>query len=108
MLNNMIGAALDLEAVLREQMMLQYENEILTAQEETELVIQAPSWLDEPVDGPDGTPPETDGWMCPRCRSHRCIRMNPGDLEHATFCCAVCGYTFEAASAARPSESEGD
>ena len=107
MLNNMVGGTLDLEAVLRQQMMLQYGDEILTAQEETELIIQAPSWLDEPDDGPAGAPPETDGWTCPRCRSHRCIRMNPGDLEHATFCCAVCGYTFEAASAARLPDPEG-
>jgi len=108
MLNNMLGAALDLELVLKQQLMLQYGAETLVADViEPEIIIQGPSWLDDSDDGPGGVPPETDGWTCPRCRSHRCIRMNPGDLEHATFCCSVCGYTFEAASTARlPDEDE--
>ena len=105
MLNNMMGGMLDLEQIIQEQLMLQVQEETLAT--EPTLIVTGPAWLDEPDDSPGGNPPETDGWMCPRCRSHRCIRTNPGDLEHATFTCAVCGYTFEPASAARlPDPSE--
>lgn len=103
MLNNIISGALDLERILQ-QVTVQIEE----APAERTLVIEGPAWLDEPEDGPDGLPPETDGWTCPRCRSHRCMRTNPGDLEHATYCCTVCGYTFEATSAAGLPSAEDD
>ena len=63
--------------------------------------IQGVRWLDEPKAKRNCAPSDRRSWTCPRCRSHRCIRTNPGDCREAVYCCAVCGYTFHAATSTR-------
>ena len=101
--NNMVGGMPGLELLLQELLLLQFlEEEQMT---EPALIVRGVSWLSEPLNEPKadhrGAPPEADAWTCPRCRSHRRIRTNPGDLQDATYCCTVCGYTFRGASATR-------
>jgi len=57
--------------------------------------------LDRSKAAPNGRTPEEGSWTCPRCRSHRCIRTNPGDPRGATYCCSVCGYTFSVSARTR-------
>ena len=104
MLNNMVGGMPGLELLLQELLLLQFQDEEAPAAE-SKLIVRGVSWLREPLNGQKaahgGAPPETNAWTCPRCRSHRCIRTNPGDPQDATFCCVICGYTFHGASATR-------
>ena len=93
MINNMAGGMLGLELFLLPEVLGWY----LEAQEqttETQTIVRGVSWLGEAEGEHSGPPPELGDWTCPRCRSHRCIRTNPGDAHEATFCCCVCGYTF--------------
>lgn len=101
MLNNMIGGMPGLDLLLQQQLLLWFEEP-----EERQPIIGTVSWLCESKADPEGPPPDTDAWTCPRCRSHRCIRTNPGNVHDAVYCCSVCGYTFHAASAARLPSSE--
>jgi len=100
MLNNMPGSIPELILQWQQQLLLQSQEREQNQEESTQSV-HGVSWLSEPKVDPKGLPPETGAWTCPRCRSHRCIRTNPGDVQDATFRCAVCGYAFHGASAAR-------
>jgi len=98
MISNMLGGTLGLELLLQPEVLLAFleEEEPMT---ETKPIVRGVSWLNEPRDAskkaaPEGAPPDVGDWTCPRCRSHRCIRTNPGDVREAVFCCSVCGYTF--------------
>jgi hypothetical protein len=102
MLNNMVGGMPGIKLLLQELLLLQFQEEE-TPVTELKPIVHGVSWLREPRSEQKadhgGAPPETDGWTCPRCRSHRCIRTNPGDPQDATFCCVICGYTFHGATA---------
>lgn len=98
MISNMLSGTLGLELLLQPEVLLHFleEEEPMT---ETKPIVRGVSWLNEPRDAskkaaPEGAPPDVGDWTCPRCRSHRCIRTNPGDVREAVFCCSVCGYTF--------------
>jgi len=108
MLSNNVGGMPGLDQLLQEALRYQFVEQ--EERVETMPIIRTVEWLhDDPQDEAlgtskadhDGAPPETDAWTCPRCRSHRCVRTNPGDISDAVFSCAVCGYTFHAASASR-------
>jgi len=99
MISNMLGGTLGLELLLQPEVLLAFleEEEPMTA--ETLPIVRGVSWLSDPKDAsekaaPEGAPPDVGDWTCPRCRSHRCIRTNPGDAREAVYCCSVCGYTF--------------
>jgi len=100
MRNNVNGGNLALRLLLQQQLLLQFE-ERAQKREEPEQIVRGVSWLSEPKADPRYAAPKANEWTCPRCRSHQCIRTNPGDQQDATFCCAVCGYTFHGASASR-------
>lgn len=124
MLSNIVGGMPGMDQLLP-QHLLQLLLEQEQAQEEKKLIIRGVSWLREPLkkgrgrsdddhaNGPKAdhskAPPEIGDWTCPRCRSHRCMRANPGDTSDPVYCCAVCGYTFRKASASHLRESsDGD
>ena len=100
MLNNVNGGNVALELLLQQQLLLQFE-ERAQEREEPEQIVHGVLWLSEPKADPSYASPKANEWTCTRCRSHQCIRTNPGDQQDATFCCAVCGYTFHGASATR-------
>jgi len=104
MLTNTVGGMPGLELLLQELLSLQFLGREQT-DEEAQWIVRGVPWLNEPLGESkadhDGPPPETDGWTCPRCRSHRCVLVDPGNLEDATYRCAVCGYTFHPSAAAR-------
>jgi len=66
------------------------------AEPKRKMVVRGVWWLDEPKAERTCAPSDGRSWTCPRCRSHRCVRTNPGDPREAIYCCAVCGYTFHA------------
>ena len=110
MLSTDVGGIPGLELLLQQQLLrLFFEQEQEQEQEEQETIVRGVSWLRDPLSepkaAPGGAPPEVDGWTCPRCRSHRCIRVNPGNESEPVYCCSVCGYTFRKASATRLPES---
>jgi len=97
MINNMAGGMLGLELLLQSEVLRWYLEAEEMAREPatgTMPIVRGASWLGEAEGEHSGPPPEFGDWTCPRCRSHRCIRTNPGDLHEATYCCCVCGYTF--------------
>ena len=100
MLSNNVGGVPGLGLLLQQQLLLLY-----LGQEEQKTIVRGVSWLRDPLSkpraAPRGAPPDVGGWTCPRCRSHRCIRVNPGNDRDPVYCCCVCGYTFHKASAAR-------
>lgn len=98
MRDNTVGGDPTLELLLQQQLLLQYPEQE-QEHEERRPIVRGVSWLSEAKVDPSGVPHETRDWTCPRCRSHRCIRMNPGDSGNPTFCCAVCGYVFHGARA---------
>jgi len=107
MLSTNVGGLPGLELFLQQQIMLlcfEHEQE----QEEQESVLLGIPWLRAPLSEPKADAseptPDVDAWTCPRCRSHRCIRVNPGNIEDPVYCCSVCGYQFRKASAARLQE----
>ena len=105
MLSNNVGGLPGLDLFLQQQIMLLYfEQEHEQEQEDQDTIVYSISWLREPLSEPKADPgeppPDVDTWTCPRCRSHRCIRVNPGNIEDPIFCCSVCGYTFHKDSAA--------
>ena len=122
--NNIVGGMPGMDQLLQ-QHLLQLLMEQEQSHEEKKLVIRGVSWLREPLkkarDRADDdrasdlqadhskAPPEIGDWTCPRCRSHRCMRANPGNVNDPVYCCAVCGYTFRKASASHLRESsDGD
>ena len=109
MLGNNVGGIPGLDLILQHQYLLWlYEREQET--EQRTMVIRGVSWLrdpsSEPSANPAGVPPEVASWTCPRCRSHRCICTNPGNLQDPIYTCAVCGYSFHKESADRLLETE--
>jgi len=108
MLSNNVGGIPELELLLQQQLLLLYlERE--QEEEEQETIVRGVSWLREPLSRPKadpvGAPPDVDAWTCPRCGSHRCMRVNPGNVQDPVYCCSVCGYRFRKASATRLPES---
>jgi len=103
MLSTNVGGIPGLELLYQQQLLLlSLAQEQEQEQEEQATTVRGVSWLREPLSEPkadsDGAPPEVDTWTCPRCRSHRCIRVNPGNVSEPVYCCAVCGYEFRKAS----------
>jgi hypothetical protein len=107
MLSTNVGGIPGLELFLQQQLLL-----LSLAQEqeeEQETIVRGVSWLRDRLStskaDSSGAPPEVDAWTCPRCRSHRCIRVNPGNVEDPVYCCSVCGYRFHKASATHSPDS---
>ena len=112
MLSMNVGGNPGLELLLEHQLMLLYlEQEQEQEKEEQATIVRGVSWLHEPLSkskaDPAGTPPDVDEWTCPRCGSHRCMRVNPGNVQDPVYCCSVCGYKFRKASAASLQEKTG-
>ena len=108
MLSNNVGGNPGFGLLLQQQLLLLYR-EGEQKHEKQKAIVRGVSWLrdplSEPKTAPRGTPPEVGSWTCPRCRSHRCIRVNPGNDRDPVYCCCVCGYTFRKTSATRLRES---
>ncbi|GEM_PF-1089781 len=109
MLSTNVGGVPGLGLILREQlwlMVLEHEKE----HEEKATTVRGVHWLRDSLSAPKtasgGAPPEVDTWTCPRCRSHRCIRINPGNVSEPVYCCSVCGYRFHKPSAMRLPDHE--
>ncbi|MFC2077443.1 hypothetical protein ACFLTM_01360 [Candidatus Bipolaricaulota bacterium] len=100
MLSNIVGGNRALALLLQQELLLQFEEQA-QEREESKQIVRGVSWLGEPKADPSYARPAANEWTCPRCRSHQCMQTNPGDVQDATFCCAVCGYTFHGASATR-------
>ena len=104
MLSNNVGGVPGLGLLLHQQLLLLYlERE--QEREEQKTIVRGVSWLRDPLSkpkaAPHGAPPEVGSWTCPRCRSHRCMRVNPGNSRDPVYRCCICGYTFRKTSAAR-------
>jgi len=104
MLSQDVGGVTGLELLLQHQLLLLYlEGE--QEREEQETIVRGVLWLCDPLSKSKadrcGAPPEVSRWTCPRCRSHRCIRVNPGNDRDPVYRCCVCGYTFHKDSATR-------
>jgi hypothetical protein len=108
MLSNNVGSVPVLELLLQQQLLLLYLKQDRKP-EEQKTIVRGVSWLRDPLSTSNTEhskePPEVGSWTCPRCRSHRCIRVNPGDARDPVYCCSVCGYTFHKTSAATQSET---
>jgi rubredoxin len=103
MLSNTVGENPGLQLQLQQQLLLRFQ-----AQEKKRTQrVQGVWWLDQPKAARSGAPPEVRSWTCPRCRSHRCIKTNPGNTRQATYCCAICGYVFTAAASTRLLQDTG-
>ena len=108
MLSNNVGGFLELGLLFHHELLLAYlERE--QEKEEQATIVRGVSWLRDPLSEPksdaDEAPPASCEWTCPRCRSHRCILTNPGNLGDPVYCCCVCGYTFHKGSATRLPDS---
>jgi len=111
MLSNNVGGVPGLGLLLQQQLLLLYREQEQKREKKQATIVRGVSWLREPLSkpkaAPRGAPPDVGGWTCPRCRSHRCIRVNPGNARDPVYCCAVCGYTFRKASATRLPDPAG-
>ena len=71
--------------LLMQQQLLLHLMEQERVIEKTKPVIRGVSWLREPPErlepGRQAASPKVDVWTCPRCRSHRCMRVNPGNVD---------------------------
>ena len=98
MLSNNTGGILGLELLFQQQLLLHLLEQ---EREEKKPIVRGVFWLLDPLSKPkaarDGASPEVGSWTCPRCRSHRCMLVNPGNAHDPTYCCSVCGYTFHKA-----------
>jgi len=103
MLSNTIGRMQGLEMLFQEQLLRYLLQQEQGLEEKKPIIVRGVSWLCEslsrPKADPSKAPPEVGDWTCPRCRSHRCMRVNPGKIGDPVYCCAVCGYRFHKASA---------
>jgi len=104
MLSTNVGGVPGLDLLLQ-QRLLPLCREQEQKNEKRKTIVRGVPWLRDPTSEPKaakgGTAPEIGSWTCPRCRSHRCIRVNPGNVSDPVYRCAVCGYTFRKASAMR-------
>ncbi len=102
MLSNNVGSVPVLELLLQQQLLLLSLKQD-PKREEQKAIVRGVPWLREPLSKanaePSKEPPEVGSWTCPRCRSHRCMRVNPGNARDPVYCCSVCGYTFHKTSA---------
>lgn len=102
MFSQNVGGILELEMLLQQQLLL-YLHEQEQGHEDQKAIVRGVSWLRDPLTEPkadySGASSKADSWTCPRCRSHLCMRANPGNVSNPVYCCAVCGYTFHKASA---------
>ncbi|MFC2082524.1 hypothetical protein ACFLSG_00590 [Candidatus Bipolaricaulota bacterium] len=111
MFSQNVGGILGRELFLQQQLLL-YLHEQEQAHEEQKTIVRGVSWLRDPLLSKQkaargGASSGVGSWTCPRCRSHLCMRVNPGDAHDPVYCCAVCGYTFHKASTRSVSDATG-